>query len=69
VLSRFRQIHGEDNTVGDYDAIQTDDMSSEHSDCGKTTQAAFTAHRKSAGGGDSGWEVRPKHWHSTWVRA
>ncbi|KAJ7864718.1 hypothetical protein B0H13DRAFT_1898964 [Mycena leptocephala] len=56
-LSRFRQIHGEDNTVGDYDAIQTDDMSSEHSDCGKATQAVFTAHRKSAGGGDSGWEA------------
>ncbi|KAJ7091057.1 hypothetical protein C8R44DRAFT_891747 [Mycena epipterygia] len=66
-VPRFRELHGEENTVGDYDAIQTDDMSSEHSDCGKVTRSVFEAHRKKAGGGDNGWEVRKKHWHSSWL--
>ncbi|KAJ7105251.1 hypothetical protein C8R44DRAFT_886740 [Mycena epipterygia] len=66
-IPKFREIHGEENTVGDYDAIQTDDMSSEHSDCGKVARHVFQAHRKKAGGGDNGWEVRKKHWHSSWL--
>jgi hypothetical protein len=60
-------MHGEANTVGDYDAIQTDDMSSEHSDCGNVPKAEFDAHRKQSGGGDHGLEVRPKKWPSRWV--
>ncbi|KAJ7816339.1 hypothetical protein B0H13DRAFT_2380464 [Mycena leptocephala] len=67
-LPIFRRIHGQDNTVGDYDAIQTDDMSSEHSDCGKVPQAVFNNHRKKSGGCENGWEVRPKRWHSSWLK-
>ncbi|KAF7348323.1 hypothetical protein MSAN_01786100 [Mycena sanguinolenta] len=67
-VDRFREIHGKENTVGDYDAIQTDDMSSEHSDCGNVPQDVFKAHRKRSGGGEQGWEVRPKNWHSRFLK-
>ncbi|KAJ7739014.1 hypothetical protein B0H16DRAFT_1465562 [Mycena metata] len=67
-VKKFREIHGEANTVGDYDAIQTDDMSSDHSDCGKVPKAEFEAHRKQAGGGDHGWEGRAKKWCSHKLR-
>ncbi|KAJ7143703.1 hypothetical protein C8R44DRAFT_724738 [Mycena epipterygia] len=55
-IPRFREIHGEDNTVGDYELVLTDDMSSD----------TFNAHRKAAGGGEYGWEVRKKPWRSSW---
>ncbi|KAJ7510582.1 hypothetical protein B0H11DRAFT_2215342 [Mycena galericulata] len=66
-IPKFRETHGEENTVGDYDAVQTDDMSSEHSNCGNVGHTAFEAHRRKAGGGENGWEVRKKRWHSTWL--
>ncbi|KAJ7090606.1 hypothetical protein C8R44DRAFT_891783 [Mycena epipterygia] len=65
-IPRFREIHGEDNTVGDYELVLTDDMSSERSDCGNVSKSTFNAHRKAAGGGEYGWEVRKKPWRSSW---
>ncbi|KAF7363430.1 hypothetical protein MSAN_00998800 [Mycena sanguinolenta] len=65
-VERFCEIHGEQNTEGAYEAIQTDDMSSEHSDCGNVPKDVFEAHRKRSGGGDNGWEVRRKLWRSGW---
>ncbi|KAJ6573129.1 hypothetical protein DFH09DRAFT_1459566 [Mycena vulgaris] len=56
-IPKFREIHGAENTIGDYDAVQTDDMSSEHSDCGKASENKFNAHRRAAGGGEHGWEL------------
>ncbi|KAJ7506319.1 hypothetical protein B0H11DRAFT_2327369 [Mycena galericulata] len=65
-IPKFQEIHGEENTVGAYDVVQTDDMSSEHSDCGNVERTVFETHRRKVGGGEHGWEIRKKHWHSTW---
>ncbi|KAJ7465860.1 hypothetical protein B0H11DRAFT_2307910 [Mycena galericulata] len=66
-IPKFQEIHGEENTVGAYDVVQTDDMSSEHSDCGNVERTVFETHRRKVGGGEHGWEIRKKHWHSTWL--
>ncbi|KAJ6514474.1 hypothetical protein C8R47DRAFT_1206819 [Mycena vitilis] len=66
-VPKLREVHGEENTVGDYDMIHTTDMSSEHSDCGNVNQTVFQAYRQGAGGGEGGWEVRRKHYRSSWL--
>ncbi|KAJ7429248.1 hypothetical protein B0H11DRAFT_1945453 [Mycena galericulata] len=45
-IPKFQEIHGEENTVGAYDVVQTDDMSSEHSDCGNVERTVFETHRR-----------------------
>ncbi|KAK7008316.1 hypothetical protein R3P38DRAFT_3324901 [Favolaschia claudopus] len=67
-VPKFRETFGEANTVGDYEIIQTDDMSSERSDCGEIDPATFSVHRFKSGGGENGWAIRPKAWQSSWLK-
>ncbi|KAJ7635057.1 hypothetical protein FB45DRAFT_1025955 [Roridomyces roridus] len=64
----FREKHGVENTVGAHEVVQTDDVSSEHSDSGVVDPAIFEAHRARMGGGEFGLEVRRKEWHSDDLR-
>ncbi|KAJ7084522.1 hypothetical protein B0H15DRAFT_989160 [Mycena belliarum] len=67
-VQKFEEKHGgAENTVGDYDLILTDDMSSERSDNGNAPKDVFDAHRKASGAGEHGWEVRTKSWRSPWT--
>ncbi|KAF8155107.1 hypothetical protein K438DRAFT_1987178 [Mycena galopus ATCC 62051] len=66
-VPRFREKFGEEQTIGDIAAIQTDYMSSERSDCGNVEPAVFNAHRTKSGGGEHGWATRQKAWHSRWL--
>ncbi|KAF8181109.1 hypothetical protein K438DRAFT_1767957 [Mycena galopus ATCC 62051] len=66
-VPRFREKFGEEQTIGDIAAIQTDYMSSERSDCGNVEPAVFNAHRTKSGGGEHGWATRQKAWHSRWT--
>ncbi|KAJ7138077.1 hypothetical protein C8R44DRAFT_728244 [Mycena epipterygia] len=54
--------HGEEATVGAYELVLTDYMSSEHSDCGELTKAEWEEHKKLMGGGSL--ETRQKAWLS-----
>lgn len=56
--------YGEEATVGLWESIQTDYMSSEHSDSGAATKEEWDTVRKSQDAGDNAWEIRKLDWRS-----
>lgn len=61
-------VHGQEKTVGLMEIIQTDWMSSEHSDCGNMDPDDFKKHREQQIGFNKGWEVRKLSWRARKVR-
>ncbi|KAL1703139.1 hypothetical protein EV121DRAFT_292653 [Schizophyllum commune] len=67
-IPAFVEVHrgqgGIDDCVGIKDIIDTDYMSSEHSDVGNASKADWDSRRRKFGGGASALEVRKPRWRS-----
>ncbi|TRM56026.1 hypothetical protein BD626DRAFT_576190 [Schizophyllum amplum] len=64
LVAAHRAQDGADNFVGIDEILDTDYMSSEHSDEGQITKVEWDARRLKYSGGDSALEVRKLHWRS-----
>ena len=62
-VTEFKSRYGDEKTVGVEEVLQSDYMSSEHSDIGEVPEAEWNAHRDAQGHGLS-LEIRTKEWRS-----
>jgi hypothetical protein len=67
-MQTFRDTYGEANCVGLDSVINTDYMSSEHSDSGEMEPHVFAQFRQENGGGTDGLEIHRLMWRSNRVR-
>lgn len=66
-IPAFGEKYGNAQTEGIKELVQTDYMSSKHSDPGSADPVAFNSYQPAHGGGNTGLEVQQVEWRSSKV--